>query len=133
MTGQKITTFLMFEGGAEEAMNFYLSLFDDAEVVAITRYGAEGPGPEGSVMHATFALAGQQIMCSDSFVHHEFSFTPSVSLFVDCADEAELERLYTALSEKGAVLMPLGEYGFSRKFGWVNDRYGVSWQLNLAA
>ncbi|MEU4289267.1 VOC family protein [Kribbella sp. NPDC026596] len=133
MTGQKITTFLMFEGGAEEAMNFYLSLFDDAEVVAITRYGAEGPGPEGSVMHATFALAGQQIMCSDSFVHHEFSFTPSVSLFVDCADEAELERLYAALSEKGAVLMPLGEYGFSRKFGWVNDRYGVSWQLNLAA
>ena len=133
MTAQKITTFLMFEGGAEEAMNFYLSLFDDAEVVAITRYGAEGPGPEGSVMHATFALAGQQIMCSDSFVHHEFSFTPSVSLFVDCADEAELERLYTALSEKGAVLMPLGEYGFSRKFGWVNDRYGVSWQLNLAA
>ena len=133
MTGQKITTFLMFEGGAEEAMNFYLSLFDDAEVVAITRYGAEGPGPEGSVMHATFALAGQQIMCSDSFVHHEFSFTPSVSLFVDCADEAELERLYAALSEKGAKLMPLGEYGFSRKFGWVNDRYGVSWQLNLAA
>ena len=133
MTGQKITTFLMFEGGAEEAMNFYLSLFDDAEVVAITRYGAEGPGPEGSVMHATFALAGQQIMCSDSFVHHEFSFTPSVSLFVDCADEAELERLYVALSEKGAVLMPLGEYGFSRKFGWVNDRCGVSWQLNLAA
>ena len=133
MAGQKITTFLMFEGGAEEAMNFYLSLFDDAEVVAITRYGAEGPGPEGSVMHATFALAGQQIMCSDSFVHHEFSFTPSVSLFVDCADEAELGRLYTALSEKGAVLMPLGEYGFSRKFGWVNDRYGVSWQLNLAA
>ena len=133
MTGQKITTFLMFEGGAEEAMNFNLSLFDDAEVVAITRYGAEGPGPEGSVMHATFALAGQQIMCSDSFVHHQFSFTPSVSLFVDCADEAELERLYTALSEKGAVLMPLGEYGFSRKFGWVNDRYGVSWQLNLAA
>jgi predicted 3-demethylubiquinone-9 3-methyltransferase (glyoxalase superfamily) len=133
MAGQKITTFLMFEGGAEEAMNFYLSLFDDAEVVAITRYGAEGPGPEGSVMHATFAVAGQQFMVSDSYVHHQFSFTPSVSLFVDCADEAELERLFAALSEKGATLMPLGEYGFSRKFGWVNDRYGVSWQLNLAA
>lgn len=133
MAGQKITTFLMFEGGAEEAMNFYLSLFDDAEVVAITRYGAEGPGPEGSVMHAIFALAGQQFMCSDSYQHHGFSFTPSVSLFVDCADEAELDRLFAALSEKGAVLMPLGDYGFSRKFGWVNDRYGVSWQLNLAA
>ena len=133
MAGQKITTFLMFEGAAEEAMNFYMSLFDDAEVVAITRYGAEGPGPEGSVMHAIFALAGQQFMVSDSYQHHQFSFTPSVSLFVDCADEAELDRLYAALSEKGAALMPLGDYGFSRKFGWVNDRYGVSWQLNLAA
>jgi len=133
MAGQKITTFLMFEGAAEEAMNFYLSVFHDAEVVSINRYGAEGPGPEGSVMTAVFALAGQQFMCSDSFVKHQFTFTPSVSLFVDCADEAELDRLYATLSEKGGVLMPLGEYGFSRKFGWVNDRYGVSWQLNLAA
>ena len=133
MPAQKIHTFLMFEGAAEEAMNFYLSLFDDAEVVAITRYGAEGPGPEGSVMHCVFRLAGQEFMCSDSFVHHGFSFTPSVSLFVDCADEAELERLYKALSEGGGELMPLGEYGFSKKFGWVNDRFGVSWQLNLPA
>jgi predicted 3-demethylubiquinone-9 3-methyltransferase (glyoxalase superfamily) len=133
MAGQEISTFLMFEGGAEEAMNFYLSLFDDAEVVSITRYGAEGPGPEGSVMTAVFTLAGRRFMCSDSFVKHQFTFTPSVSLFVDCADEAELDRLYAALSEQGGELMPLGEYGFSRKFGWVNDRFGVSWQLNLPA
>jgi predicted 3-demethylubiquinone-9 3-methyltransferase (glyoxalase superfamily) len=84
-------------------------------------------------MTAVFTLAGQRLMCSDSFVQHQFSFTPSVSLFVDCADEAELDRLYAALSEKGGVLMPLGEYGFSRKFGWVNDRFGVSWQVNLPA
>ncbi|MFI7066620.1 VOC family protein [Kribbella sp. NPDC050124] len=132
MAGQKITTFLMFEGAAEEAMTFYLSLFDDAEVVSITRYGAEGPGPEGSVMHALFRLAGQEFMCIDSFVKHDFTFTPAVSLYVDCADEGEVDRLYAALSEKGSALMALGDHGFSRKFGWVNDRFGVSWQLNLA-
>jgi predicted 3-demethylubiquinone-9 3-methyltransferase (glyoxalase superfamily) len=133
MAEQKITTFLMFEGAAEEAMNFYLSLFDDAKIVSIQRHGPEGPGPEGSVMTAVFTLAGREFMCSDSFVHHDFSFTPSVSMFVDCPDEAELDRLYAALSENGAVLMGLANYGFSRKFGWVNDRFGVSWQLNLPA
>ena len=133
MAGQEITTFLMFEGAAEEAMNFYVAHFDDAEVVSITRYGAEGPGPEGSVMHAVFTLAGRRFMCSDSYLHHGFSFTPSMSLFVDCADEAQLERLYAALLEDRQPLMALGEYGFSKKFGWVNDRFGVSWQLNLPA
>ena len=128
---QQIKTFLMFEGGAEKAMTFYLSLFEDAEVVSMVKYGADGPGPEGSVMVAVFQLAGQQFMCSDSYQHHGFTFTPSVSLFVDCADEAELDRLYGALVEGGGALMPLGDYGFSKKFGWVNDRYGVSWQLNL--
>lgn len=130
---QQISTFLMFEGQAEEAMTFYQSLFDDAEVLAITRYGADGPGPEGTVQHATFSFAGQRFMCSDSFVSHEFSFTPSMSLFVDCDTEATLDRLYAALSEHGATLMPLDYYGFSRKFGWVNDHFGVSWQLNLPA
>ena len=128
---QQIKTFLMFEGGAEQAMTFYLSLFEDAEVVSMVKYGADGPGPEGSVMVAVFQLAGQQFMCSDSYQHHGFTFTPSVSLFVDCADEAELDRLYGALVEGGGALMPLADYGFSKKFGWVNDRYGVSWQLNL--
>ena len=130
---QQIKTFLMFEGGAEKAMSFYQSLFDDAEVVSMVKYGAEGPGPEGSVMVAVFRLAGQEFMCSDSYLHHGFTFTPSMSLFVDCRDEAELERLYGALSEGGGELMPLGDYGFSKKFGWVNDRYGVSWQLSLTA
>ncbi|MBF9072259.1 VOC family protein [Streptacidiphilus fuscans] len=132
-TKQKITTFLMFEGNAEEAMTFYLSLFDDAEVVRLTRYGADGPGKEGTVQHATFSLAGQHFMCIDSPAKHDFTFTPAVSLYVQCADEAEIDRLYAALSDGGTALMPLGQYGFSPKFGWVNDRFGVSWQLNLPA
>ncbi|MEU9479447.1 VOC family protein [Streptomyces sp. NPDC048191] len=132
-TSQKITTFLMFEGDAEEAMTFYVSLFDDAEVVRVTRHGAEGPGKEGTVQHATFSLAGQQFMCIDSPVQHGFTFTPAVSLFVQCESEAEIDRLYAALAERGTVLMPLGEHGFSARFGWVNDRFGVSWQLNLPA
>ena len=128
---KKITTFLMFEGQAEEAMTFYVSLFPDAEVVSLARYGPEGPGTEGSVMHATFRLAGQEFMCIDSPVKHDFGFTPAVSLYVDCADEDEIDRLFAALSADGAVLMPLGNHGFSTKFGWCDDRFGVSWQLNL--
>ncbi|MFF8401654.1 VOC family protein [Streptomyces sp. NPDC014846] len=133
VTSQKITTFLMFEGDAENAMTFYSTLFDDAGIVSIQRYGADGPGKEGSVQHATFSLAGEQFMCIDSPAKHAFGFTPAISLFVQCADEAEIDRLYTALAEQGTELMPLGDYGFSPKFGWINDRFGVSWQLNLSA
>ncbi|GAA5051667.1 putative 3-demethylubiquinone-9 3-methyltransferase (glyoxalase superfamily) [Thermocatellispora tengchongensis] len=128
---QKITTCLMFQGAAEEAMTFYTSLFDDAEILFIARYGPEGPGAEGSVQHATFTLAGKEYMAMDSSVPHAFTFTPSTSLYVQCDSEEEIERLYAALSEKGGELMPLGDYGFSRRFGWINDRFGVSWQLNL--
>ena len=70
-TSKKITTFLMFEGSAEEAMNFYLSLFGDGEIISITRYGADGPGKDGSVQHATFALGGEQFMCVDSPANHD--------------------------------------------------------------
>ncbi|MEV7506575.1 MULTISPECIES: VOC family protein [unclassified Streptomyces] len=128
---QKVTPFLMFEGRAEEALTFYTSLFEGSEVLDITRYGPEGPGPEGTVVRATFSLAGQRFLCIDSHVTHAFGFTPAVSLFVECGSEAELDRLYGALSADGQELMPLGSYGFSARFGWVNDRFGVSWQLNL--
>ncbi len=128
---QKITTFLMFEGRAEEAMTFYTSLFDDGEITSITRYGADEPGPEGTVQHAILSLAGQQFMCIDSAVHHQFSFTPAMSLYIQCESVEEIERLYEALSTDGQALMPLGQYGFSARFGWVNDRFGVSWQLTL--
>ena len=128
----RISPFLMFQGSAEEAMRFYVGLFARSEVRSVERYGADGPGAEGSVKRADFTLAGQEVICIDSPVQHAFTFTPSMSLFVECESEAELQKAFDALSAGGAVLMPLNNYGFSQKFGWVNDRYGVSWQLNLA-
>jgi predicted 3-demethylubiquinone-9 3-methyltransferase (glyoxalase superfamily) len=128
---QKFTTFLMFEGKAEEAMNFYTSLFENSSILNITRYGKDGPGIEGSVIHATFSLNGQEFMCIDSAVNHAFTFTPAISIYVNCADEGEIDNTFAMLSHGGSVAMPLGNYGFSKRFGWVNDRYGVSWQLNL--
>jgi predicted 3-demethylubiquinone-9 3-methyltransferase (glyoxalase superfamily) len=121
----------MFDGKAEEAMTFYVSLFR-GEVTRVEKYGPGAPGREGSVKKADFTLAGHRLACIDSPIRHPFTFTPSMSLFVECADESELDRAFAALSEGGAVLMPPGDYGFSAKFTWVNDRFGVSWQLNLA-
>jgi predicted 3-demethylubiquinone-9 3-methyltransferase (glyoxalase superfamily) len=128
---QKITTFLMFDGKAEEAMQYYVSVFDQAEILSIHRYGANEAGAEGTVVHATFALGGQVFMCMDSNVKHDFTFTPSISLYVACATEEEIDRLFEQLSQGGKVFMPLMTYAFSEKFGWVADKYGVSWQLNL--
>lgn len=129
---QSITTFLMFEGRAEEAMRFYMSLFPNSEIVQMRKYGPEGPGPESSVMHAVFTLNGQQVMAFDSYVKHAFTFTPATSFFVQCEDAAEFARLFPALSTDGQVLMPPDNYGFSQRSGWCNDRFGVSWQINLA-
>lgn len=129
---EQLSTFLMFQDGrAEEAMRLYASLFDDASIDHVEHWGADGPGKPGKVKLASFTLAGHRLRCSDSPAPHEFGFTPSVSLFVDCKDEAQLEQRFAELSRDGKVLMPLDDYGFSRRFGWCNDRYGVSWQLNL--
>lgn len=125
-----ITTFLMFDGKAEEAMTFYVSLFAGARILTVERYGKGEMGPESSVKLATFDLAGQMFMCIDSPAKHAFTFTPSMSLFVDCG-ELEIDTLFARLSEGGHVLMPLAEYPFSRRFGWVSDMFGVSWQLRL--
>jgi predicted 3-demethylubiquinone-9 3-methyltransferase (glyoxalase superfamily) len=130
MTTQ-VTPFLMFEGKAEEAMTFYVSLLPNSGIADITRYGAEGPGKEGSVVKATFTLAGRQFMCIDSPVSHAFGFTPAMSIFVTCETEAEVDALFARLLDGGQVLMPLTAYPFSPKFGWLNDRFGVSWQVSL--
>lgn len=130
---QKITTFLMFEGQAEEAMNFYTSLFNDSAITHITRYGPDEAGPEGSVVQATFTLNGQTFMCIDSYVQHDFTFTPAISLYVTCKTETEIDTLFAKLSEGGQIMMPLDSYPFSQKFGWLADKFGVSWQLTLPA
>jgi len=129
---QKITTFLMFSGQAEAAINFYTSLFKDSRVVNITRYGPGNPGgTEGTVMHATFLLNGQQLMAIDSNIQHGFGFTPAMSLYVSCETVQEIDTLFAQLSEGGNIMMPLGEYPFSKKYCWLSDRFGVSWQLSL--
>ncbi|MDQ0062082.1 VOC family protein [Paenibacillus harenae] len=128
---QKMTTFLMFAGQAEAAMNDYVSIFDESEVISIIRYGAEGPGDEGTVMHALFTLKGQQFMCIDSSVNHAFTFTPAISIFVTCDTDQEIDEVFRKLSDGGSVLMPLSQTPVSKQFGWVQDKYGVSWQLNL--
>jgi len=129
---QQITTFLTFqENNAEEAMNFYVALFDNSEILEIKRYGKDGPAKEGTIMIATFKLNGKDFICSDSYVKHEWTFTPGVSMFVDCKTENELEQFFKKLSEDGKVFMALDNYGFSRKFSWVEDKFGISWQLNL--
>jgi predicted 3-demethylubiquinone-9 3-methyltransferase (glyoxalase superfamily) len=128
---QKFTTFLMFTGQAEAAMKLYTSLFKQSAIVNITRYGANDTGAEGTVRHATFTLNGQEFMCIDSSDVHAFTFTPSISLYIRCETEDEIDRVFAALSAGGQVLMPLEQYPFSRKFGWLSDKFGVSWQLSL--
>ena len=128
----ELLTFLTFQKeDAEQAMNFYISLFDNSKVLDIQRWGAGMPSKEGTIMYATFQLNGSLYMCSDSPPIHEWDFTPAVSNFVNCSDEAEQEFLFAKLAENGKVLMPLNNYGFSQKFGFVTDQFGVSWQLNL--
>jgi len=131
MPGNKFVPFFTFDGRAEEAMNMYTTLFEHSKILNITRYEAGGLGKEGSVMHGTFALNGQTFMCIDSPVKHDWTFTPGISIYVNCESEAEVNRAFETLSQGGKVLMPLQAYPFAKKFGWVEDPFGVSWQLSL--
>lgn len=130
-TVKSVTPFLMFQGDAEAALTFYTSLLPDTRIVDMERYGPDEAGKEGSVKLARISIAGQTVICFDSPVKHPFGFTPSFSFFVDCSSDEEIDRLGSALAEGGSILMPLDDYGFSRRFTWVADRFGVSWQLNL--
>lgn len=114
---QKITTNLWFDGQAEEAARFYTSLFDDSRITDVQHYSEVGPGEPGTVMTVTFELAGQQFVAING--GPEFSFTEAISLSVDCADQAEVDRLWARLTEGG-------EEG---PCGWSKDRYGLSWQI----
>ena len=127
-----ITSLTFQKGNAEAAMNFYIGVFDNAFITKVQRWPAGGPVEEGKIMQATFDLDGNLFMCSDSPAVHDWDFSPAVSTYLECDDEAELDRLFSMLSENGDVKMPPNNYGFSQKFGWVTDQFGVSWQLNLA-
>ena len=109
-------------GRAEEAITRYVELFPDSRIVGI-EHGDDG------VFLARFVLAGREYRAMDSSADHHFTFTPAVSLVVETDDAEQIAHAFTALADGGTVLMPLGEYPFSPAFGWVNDRYGVSWQL----
>ena len=117
----------MFDGKAEDAINFYTSLFDNSKILNITRYNENEGGTKGTVKQAVFLLDGQEFMCIDSPVKQEFTFTPAISIYVSCDTEEEIKRLFEKISENGKVLMPLDNYGFSNNFCWVADRFGVSW------
>jgi predicted 3-demethylubiquinone-9 3-methyltransferase (glyoxalase superfamily) len=114
---KKITTFLTFDGRAEEAVEFYTSIFEGSRILSTTRYGAGGPGPEGELMSATFELAGQEFMALNG--GPSFSFSQGISLFVDCEDQEEVDELWEKLTDGG-------EPG---PCGWLTDRFGVSWQI----
>jgi predicted 3-demethylubiquinone-9 3-methyltransferase (glyoxalase superfamily) len=131
-----VIPFLMFcgpqHGKAEEAIKWYCSIFPDSRVVAIDHYGPADEQPEGTVRVATFELGGRSVKAIDSAGPHQFGFTPAISIWVECSSAPEIEKLAASLVEGGTPLMPLGDYGFSQQFGWVADRYGVTWQLNLS-
>ena len=115
---QKITTFLWFNDQAEEAAKFYTSLFKNARIVDTKRYGKGTPMPEGGVMTVTFEVDGQQFIALNGGPH--FTFTPAVSLFVNCEDQAEVDRLWNAMTTDG---------GQESMCGWLVDKYGLSWQI----
>ncbi len=120
-------------GKAEEAMTFYMSLFKNSRLLQIERWseGEEKEEAAGTVKLARFSLGGQEFQAQDSGRHHAFTFTPALSIFVQCETAPEIDGLFQKLAEGGTVFMPLDSYPFSEKFGWIADKYGVSWQLNL--
>ena len=114
----KVTPFLWFDNNAEEAMNFYTSVFKDAKIVNVQRYGEGGPSPAGTVMTGTIKIHGQDIMVLNG--GPAFKFNESFSLFVDCADQAEVDELWQRLTADG---------GEESMCGWLKDKFGVSWQI----
>jgi len=114
---QKITTFLWFDNQAEEAMNFYTSIFRNSKILNVSRYGDAGPGPKGTVMVGTFQLEGQEFMALNGGPH--FKFTEAISLVINCETQEEVDNFWEKLSEGGQ----------KSQCGWLKDKYGLSWQV----
>ena len=117
--------FLMFQGRCEEALTFYAATLPGCRIVSLDRK------PDGTVAMARLSIGGLEILANDSPPVHDFDFTPSTSTFLTVESAEEVDRLTAALGEDGKVLMPANDYGFSQRFGWAQDRFGVSWQINL--
>jgi predicted 3-demethylubiquinone-9 3-methyltransferase (glyoxalase superfamily) len=117
---QKITPFLWFDNQAEEAANFYTSIFKNSKIVKIARYGDAGPGPKGSAITVVFQLEGQEFIALNGGPH--FKFTEAISLSVDCKTQQEIDEFWTKLSAGGQ----------EGQCGWLKDKYGLSWQVNPA-
>jgi predicted 3-demethylubiquinone-9 3-methyltransferase (glyoxalase superfamily) len=130
---QKITPFLWFNDNAEEAIIFYTSIFKNSKIDNISYYGEIGGKvsgkPKGSIMTVSFQLSGQNFIAING--GPSFTFTPAISFFVSCETSEELDQLWKNFSDGSTVLMELDKYPFSEKFGWLQDKYGVSWQMNL--
>lgn len=114
---QKISPFLWFDGQAEDAMNFYTSIFKNSKKGSVTRYGDAGPGPKGSVMSASFELEGQEFLALNGGPH--FKFTPAISFFVKCTTQEEVDTYWEKLSAGGST----------QQCGWLQDKFGLSWQI----
>jgi len=128
---QKIVPFLWFDNQAVEAADLYTSIFPNSKLGTVSRYGEGSPGQPGTVMSVSFELEGLQFHALNG--GPLFKFTPSVSFFVGCETPEEIDALWKSLSEGGTVRMELQAYPFSDRFGWVADRYGLNWQLNLSS
>jgi len=126
-----VSTHLMFFGTANDAMELYRSEFEQFVVRDVQRYGKADGEMAGKIKSASVDFAGHVLIIIDSPPVHDFTFTPAMSLFVDFENAALLDHAFEVLSGEGKVFMPLDDYGFSPRFGWVQDRFGVSWQLNL--
>lgn len=126
-----VSTHLMFFGAASEAMELYQSEFDEFKIQEIHKYGDADGEMAGQIMLAKVKFADHDLLIIDSPPVHDFTFTPAISLFVDFGNSDVLDHAFEVLSNNGKVFMPLDNYGFSPRFGWVQDRFGVSWQLNL--
>lgn len=125
------TTFLMFQDAqAGPAIEHYLAIFPGAALESIERYGPAEDGPEGTVKGATLRIGDTPYMVFDSPIRHAFGFTPSISIWVETDGVEQLDAVAARLLEGGQALMPADNYGFSTRFAWVQDRFGVSWQLN---
>lgn len=118
-------------GKAEEAIRLYTSVFKNSKINHIQKYNDQPGEKKGAVQFASFSLNDQEFTAMDSGREHPFSFTPATSIMVVCESADEIDTLFRTLSEDGEVLMELGDYGFSKKYGWINDKFGVSWQLSL--